>query len=269
MSDSRVRTERQPVSVSDFQKMIFDLGEIPETKAILLHGDNNTGKTRLAGSLPGRNCWLLGEPGYKTASVRGAMAKAAFINDTAIAWAATDWLEGVNPKTKKLRCESFDWVVLDGASTMEKKFRRGYAAEAWDRSPETKRARAGRNLPDRPDYFNTQNFVQSWIGRLVDLPVNLLITAHSYRTDRSDSDLLVFPGFQGGVTETANAIAGLMDVVGYMAVRPGNQYKTLFRRHTDKGGTQYWAGDKFDRLPAVMTNPTMPDILRILDGEKE
>jgi hypothetical protein len=267
---SRVRTERSAYSATDFEKEIFNLSEIPETKKILLHGDSNTGKTALAGSLPGRNFWLLGEPGYKTAAVRGAIAKGAFITDTAKAWAATDWLEGISPKLKRPRYTAFDWVVLDGASTMEKKFRRGYAAEAWDRSPETKRARAGRNLPDRPDYFNTQNFMQSWIGRLVDLPVNLLITAHSYRTDRTDAELLVFPGFQGGVTDTANAIAGLMDVTGYMAVRPGNRYRTLFRRHTDKeSGTQYWAGDKFGLLPPVMDNPTMAQIISILDGEEQ
>jgi len=266
---SRVRTERNEYVMSDFQKEIFSLSEISEKKKLLFYGDSNTGKTRLAGSLPpGRHLWLVGEPGYKSAALRGAKGKAIKITNTAKAWAATDWLEANN------RYQQIDWIILDGASTMEKRFRLGYAAEAWDRSPETKRARAGRNLPDRPDYFNTQNFMQSWIGRLVDLDCNLMVTAHAYRTEKAeDAELLVFPGFQGKVTETANAIAGLMDVTAYMAVRRHKRtgervYRTLFQRYTDGNGVQYWAGDKFDRLPNTMDDPTMPEILSILDGQQ-
>jgi hypothetical protein len=207
----RVRTERSNVSLSDFEKEMERLEQSSESINLLIYGDSNVGKTVLAGTCPGRTFWLVGEPGYKSAGRQGAKGYARRISDTATALAAVDWLN------YKRRYEKLDWLVLDGLSTMQDRFRLGYAAEAFDINP-TKRQH--RNLPDRPDYFNTQNFLKAWIPQLVDMPVNLLITAHAYRTDMTENgELLVFPGVQGKVTETANAIAGLMDATGYMEKR--------------------------------------------------
>lgn len=260
---SRVRTEREEYSLSDFESELIRFEAGSEKARILIYGDSNAGKTHLAGTLPGRTHWLVCEPGYKTAIRRGCRATGHRITDTAKALVAIDWLSAGN------RVERLDWLVVDGVSTMQDRFRLGYAAEAWDRSAgQPRRARAGRNLPDKPDYFATQNFLKSWVGMLVDLPVNLLITAHAYRTDRTDNgELKVFPGFQGKVDETANAVTGLMDITGYMADRNDTR-KILFRR-TTINGIEYVAGDKFGKLPKVMVAPTMPKIIECIDGEYE
>ena len=155
---------------------------------------------------------------------------------------------------------------------MQDRFRLGYAAEAFDINPEK---RQHRNLPDKPDYFNTQNFLKSWIPQLVDLPVNLLITAHTYRTDKTDNgELLGFPGIQGKVTETANAISGLMDITGYMEARQmplrdgGSRlvrrlyFETPPRRSKKDEEIRYICGSKFtDLLGTHMDAPTIPKIL--------
>ncbi len=255
---SRVRTERQEMSLSEFEAELFRLEGAKEKKKILLYGDSNVGKTVLAGTTPGRNFWLAGEPGYHSATNFGATGYGRKITSTAAAMASLDWLRH-NGRYRK-----FDWIIPDGCSTMEKKFRIGYAQEAFD----LKGSRTHRNLPDKPDYFNTQNFMFSWAAELVDLDVNVLMTAHAYRTDRTDAELLIFPGFQGKVTETANAISGLMDVVGYVS-RRNDVTRVLFHRHTTKNGVTIYAGDKFNKLPKIMTNPTMAEILSILDAEKE
>lgn len=255
---SRVRTERTEMSLTEFEAELFRLEGTKEKKKILLYGDSNVGKTVLAGTTPGRNFWLAGEPGYHSATNFGATGYGRKVGSTAAALAALDWLRYRDRYTK------FDWVIPDGASTMEKKFRIGYAQEAFD----LKGSRTHRNLPDKPDYFNTQNFMFSWVAELVDLDVNVLMTAHAYRTDRTDAELLIFPGFQGNVTETSNAISGLMDVVGYVA-RSGDTTKVLFNRHTTKRGVTIYAGDKFNKLPKVMVNPTMAEILSILDSDTE
>lgn len=252
---SRVRTERREMSLSEFEAELFRLEAPRESKKILLYGDSNVGKTVLAGTTPGRNFWLAGEPGYHSATNFGARGLGRRIGSTAAALAALDWLRYKN------RYKKFDWIIPDGLSTMEKKFRIGYAQEAFD----LKGSRTHRNLPDKPDYFNTQNFMFAWLADFVDMDVNLLLTAHAYRTDRTDAELLVFPGFQGKVTEISNAISGLMDVVGYVS-RTGDTTKVLFNRHTNKNGVTFYAGDKFNRLPKVMVNPTMVEILSILDG---
>lgn len=263
---SRVRTERESVSMSDFQAEIIKLTADSESVNGLIYGDSNCGKTYVGGTCPGRTFWLVCEPGYKTAARMGAIGLGRKITDTATALAAIDWLN------HRERFRKFDWIVLDGLSTMQDRFRLGYAAEAFDINP-TKRQH--RNLPDRPDYFNTQNFLKSWIPQLVDMPVNLLITAHAYRTDDTDGVYsLVFPGIQGKVTETANAISGLMDFTGYMEARrirnrDGDSklvrriwFEPPDRQSKKDDDIRYICGEKFNgALGKRMDFPTIPKIM--------
>ena len=270
-TSSRVRTERSEVSLSDFAAEMFRLQGDSESINGLVYGDSNVGKTWLAGTCPGKTYWLVCEPGYKSAARNGATGYGRRIADTATALAAVDWLNAKG-KNGRPRYSMLDWIILDGLSTMQDRFRLGYAAEAFDINPEK---RQHRNLPDRPDYFNTQNFLKSWIPQLVDMPVNFLITAHAYRTDETDGgELLVFPGVQGKVTETANAISGLMDFTGYyehkrLPVRNSDQFKlvrrlyfeTPERRSKREQDVRYICGDKFNCLGPYIDNPTMPKIL--------
>jgi hypothetical protein len=272
-TSSRVRTERTPVSVSDFQAEIFRLEGDAESHNWLIYGDSNVGKTVLSGTAPGKTFWLVCEPGYKSAARHNATGSGRIIADTATAWAAVDWL------ADRERYRKIDWLILDGLSTMQDRFRLGYAAEAFDIDPSK---RQHRNLPDRPDYFNTQNFLKAWIPQLVDLPVNLLITAHAYRTDKTeDGELLVFPGVQGKVTETANAIAGLMDITGYMTsrrmpIRDSDETRLVRRIYFEspaprKGEDEvrYICGEKYGVLGAYMSNPTIPKLLAKVEGTEE
>lgn len=274
-----VTTERSRLSMSDFQKGIIRLDQDEEESLnILVYGDSNSGKTRLAGTLPEKTFWLVCEPGFKSAS-RWRQAQglprhkgARRIGNTAEAWAAVEWLE------YKERYRQLDWLVIDGVSTMQDRFRLGYAAEAFDINP---KSRAHRNLPDRPDYFNTQNFLKAWFPRIIDMPVNVLVTAHAYRTDKTDDgELLGFPGFQGKVTETSNAVSGLMDVTAYMEAKPLKNRKTgesrvrrrLWFTSPDDKGTEdqqvrYIVGEKFDSLGAYMDDPTMDKIQALINGE--
>jgi hypothetical protein len=273
------------VTVREFEEAMFELDGATEYANWLIFGDSGCGKTVLASSLPGRVLYLAGEPGYIAAArwaresaglppiARGS--KVRLIPDTATAVAACAWLED-GGATK------FDWVVPDGLSTMNSKFLLGYAAEAFDRNP---KARAHRNLPDRPDYYNTQNFTKSWVARLIDLPVNVLFTAHAMRPEGDEGERLVYPSIQGKGTEVSNYVSGLMHVVGYMATRvvrkkgaeARQQRRILFQHYYDGDtDTRYFAKDQFTALGFAQTirdsdNPDgvmMPDLLAMV-GETE
>lgn len=282
-----VTTERTTLSISDFESEIIrlDQGGSEQLNA-LIYGDSNAGKTVLASTLPEKTFWLVCEPGFKSA-VRWRAKQglpphkgARRITNTAEAWAAIEWLEARPQGKRNPRYSYLDWIVLDGASTMQDKFRLAYAAEAFDINPAK---RQHRNLPDKPDYFNTQNFLKAWIPRLVDMPVNLLITAHAYRTDMTENgELLVFPGFQGKVTEVANAIAGLMDIVGYYekrrvySKRNPEQSKVVRRlwfesperKSKNDEEVRFIVGDKFDCLGQYIDYPTVPKLLAKIDGQE-
>lgn len=263
---SRVQTERQEMSISDFQSEIFRLDSTSESMNLLIYGRSNAGKTVLSGTTPGKNFWLVGEPGYKTAPrVARAEGHGRRISNTASALAAVDWL-----RTKK-RYKKFGFIIVDGLTSMIDRWRLGYAAEAFDIDP-TKRQH--RNLPDRPDYFNTQNFTKQWIAELVDMPVNLLVTAHAWQTDAMEVDKYIFPGIQGKETEVAQTVVGLMDACGYLEAKTLVSKKTGKVRHVrrlhfgqpDNPDVRYLVGDKFNCLGQYIDNPTMPEILSRIEG---
>lgn len=258
------RTERVTTTTTDFARELMRLSDSAESHNWLVYGDSNAGKTVFASSVPGKALWLAGEPGFKSAVRRGAKGYVRSVTDASMAWAAVEWLQAKN------HAEQLDWLIVDGATTMQDKVRANYCAEAFDRD-NTKRAH--RNLPDRPDYFNTQNWVKAWVGALIDLPVNLLITAHAYRTDHTENgELLVFPGFQGKVTEIANAVSGLMDVTAYyvnktFTNRRGvkKNVRRMYFESPDSDEIRYIVGDKSGRLPAHLDFPTVPELLEIME----
>jgi hypothetical protein len=269
-----VATERKGMSVREFEAGMFDLDGSSEHWKILLYGDSGCGKTVLASSVPGRVLYLAGEPGYISAARMGARGKVRLIPDTATAVAAINWLENGGYK-------EFDWIVPEGLGTMQNKFLLNYAAEAWDANPAK---RQHRNLPDKPDYFNAQNFTKSWVARFIDLPCNVLFTAHAMRPEDENGETLVYPGIQGKGYEVSNYVSGLMHGVWYMATRilerDGEAIQTrrlLFQHYVDPvHETRYFAKDQSNALGRSATvrdedNPDgvmMPELIALMNGDQ-
>lgn len=249
-------------AIKEFEAGLFDLDGATEFKNLMVYGDSGCGKTVLAGTLPGRNLILAGEPGYISAARMGARGQVRLIPDTATALAAIDWLEDG-------AASRYDWITVEGLGTMQNKFLLGYAAEAFDANPAK---RTHRNLPDKPDYFNAQNFMKSWVPRFIDLPCNVLFTAHAMRPEGDSGEQLVYPSIQGKGYEVSNYISGLMHAVGYMEVVPGkakgsNVRRILWQRyHSEAKDTTYFAKDQFNALGLYTDDLKMDQILKIIDG---
>lgn len=258
-------TERVGMSTADFEAGMFELDGATEYKNMLVYGGPGAGKTVLAGSVPGRLLILAGEPGYISAARMGARGKVRIIPDTATAVAALRWLEDGG-------ASQFDWVTIDGLGTMQNKFLLSYCAEAFDANPAK---RAGRNLPDKPDYLNAQNFVKSWVAGLIDLPVNTLFTAHAmFPEDKESGEQLVYPAIQGKGYEVSSYICGLMHAVGYLSPRikmvEGEAIqvrRTLWATVKDpKTDTTFFAKDQFTALGRFTDDLLMPELLEIIDS---
>lgn len=258
-------TERTGMTTAEFAKGLFELDGATEYKNILVYGGPGSGKTVFGGTAPGRLLFLAGEPGYISAARLGARGKARLIPDTATAVAAAAWLEDGG-------ASQFDWIVADGAGTMQNKFLLNYAAEAYDANPAK---RAHRNLPDKPDYFNAQNFMKSWVARLIDLPVNVLITAHAmFPEDKATGEQLVYPAIQGKGYEISSYVCGLMHAVGYMAPRirmvdgePKEVRRITWANTRDPNTeTTVFAKDQFNALGRYTDDLTLQQICEIIDS---
>jgi hypothetical protein len=257
-------TERDGMTVAEFEAGLFDLDGSTEFKNIMVYGGSGVGKTVLAGTAPGRILMLCGEPGYISAARLGARGKARLIPDTASATAAAAWLEDGN-------ASKFDWIVAEGIGTMQNKFLLSYAAEAFDANPAK---RTHRNLPDKPDYFNAQNFLKSWVARLIDLPANVLFTAHAmYPEDKTTGEQLVYPAIQGKGYEVSQYVSGLMHAVGFMSPRvkqteegPVQVRRILWQTVRDPGTeTTFFAKDQFNALGTFTDDLRLDEIVKIID----
>lgn len=236
------------MSTADFEAGLQDLDGATEFINGMIYGDSGVGKTVAASQLPGKVLYLAGEPGYISAARQGARGQVRLIPDTDAALAALLWLEDGN-------ASKFDWVVPDGLSTLNNKWLLNFCAEAYDINPAS---RTGRGLPAKPDYYHAQNFTKSFAARLVDLPVNVLFTAHAMRPEGDSGETLVYPAIQGKVTEVSNYVAGLMHFVGYMAIRihrdtpksSPHQVRRILWKHwfDEENDVRYFAKDQFNAL---------------------
>lgn len=262
-------TERKPVSIAEFEAEIRDLDGNSTYKNIMLFGGSGSGKTVLAGSAP-NSLILACEPGYISAARvslnRLGQQKRQYriIPDAATALAAMEWLENGGIKKR-----GYKWVIVDGMTTLETKIRLGYAAEAWDANPAK---RQHRNLPDKPDYLNTQNFIRGWVARLVDLPVNTLITAH-HMVEKNE----IMPAFQQREGALSQYVSGLMHVVGHtrkvVLGRGTEEERTVWRvqfdpRQATIDGEEYtyFGKDQFNALGRYLDNTSIPAISEMIDN---
>jgi hypothetical protein len=118
------------------------------------------------------------------------------------------------------------------------------------------------DVPSPREWLKTGEHMRAIARAIRDLPCNTILTAHTYEKEKEGRPMRIYPGF-GGASKTA--VAGFMDVVGYMQIIQ-DRGKEAYTQVQFVGTRGVLAGDRFDILDDTMKNPTFPEIWHKIKG---
>lgn len=239
--------------------VIEDIADFNESANILVYGDSGVGKTVLCGTAP--NCLLAtSEPGAKAAKRQGSTAKLKRLTVWQDAWDLLHGLQDGDPQY-----EPFDWIAVDTATTLQEKHLKAIVRDEHASNP----AR-DRYVPQIQDRQKWHLEFKDWIVQMVDVPKNMIFTAHAmWKEQEQDGEDICLPSFQGMGYQVANYICGHMDAVGYMAtILPEGKTRPVRRILWEKY-PPYFAKDQFNALGRWTDNTNMPELISKIFGEQK
>lgn len=216
---------------------IIKLDEFDESINMLVYGDSGVGKTVFAGSAD-RVLFLGTEKGTIAAKRQGS---------TAEVWPINGW-EDVREAYEFLAhggSELYDWVIMDSVEEMQNLALRWIlnAAVAENTSRDL-------DIPAIQDYQKWQNMYKRFLRMFCDLPVNVLFTATTLRSENEEGEQIVLPNLQGKGYGIASWTCAQMHVVGYLSVqrRGKGDDKELWRRLQTQTVPPYFGKDRYNCL---------------------
>jgi len=243
---------KKAMTMEQFAADVADFGDSVETANVLIYGEPGCGKTGLLGGLPGL-LFLAADPNWVTAKKMGYKPKGfRRLNTHQELDAGLSWLEDGAYR-------DYQWVLVDGLNILQQKILFQSAREAWE---ENNSKRANPRQPDKPDYFFAQQAIKSMVNRLVDLPVNVVLTCHVMDVEDKDGNRSYRPHIEGRGFMVSNFVCGLMSAVGYMSnaknARKVPVRRILWQEYSDEDkGILYFAkeqlGGVFKRFEDDMT----------------
>ncbi len=116
-------------------------------------------------------------------------------------------------------------------------------------------------VPSQREYLINMNHIMRWIRLFVDLPINFGISCHVLIGEEPDGTTLYVPAVQG--RGMPSHVTGYMNVVGYYAKKEEKGKKPVRKMLCQPSG-KYYAKDRFAALGNVLTDPTLPQIERMI-----
>lgn len=216
---------------------------------LLVYSDPGWGKTRLAGTSPGK-VLILRPPQDHTDSILPKdrkRVKEMILRDWDDIWEAMEYIRHEGSK--------WDWVWLDSISLLQDVG----LDDIWDTVIREKPGRARYGL-DKQEYginfFRLSQFLRHIVGAEV---VNFGMTAHTAElpySDDDEADEKLMPWVQG--RNMSPKFCGYMNMVAFGDISKKGKRQLHFD-HTDR----YYGKDQFDAfLPNhLLVNPTMPKLV--------
>jgi len=241
---------------------IIDLEDYTETMNWLLFGHMGSGKTVVAGKLPGRVLILANEKGTIAAKRQGSKAKVWKIRTWEDLVAAYEWLAN-------LEVIPFDWVVIDSITDMQYKCIRWIMRNVVNANPTR-----DEDIPAQGDHFKWQLSMKRMVADFNELPVNMFWTAQEMVREDPEGDDIILPLIEGKDYQISSWVCAQMDVVAHLANKTvkkrvdGKVEKVFVRRMTLNESPPIFAKDRYDVLGRVVDNPDIGELIqKILDSE--
>ncbi len=250
---------KPPVKDTDLPDEITDLGDgLSEFVKILIYGNPGSGKTPLALTAPNA-LTLECDRGLKSATVKGMSGKK---------WVITDYndLTSAYEYMRDRGCKRFDWLIFDSITMFQERGLRQIMEDLHA-------VKSHREIwaADQGEYGQNMNRLSMFVRDIVDLPINVIITATALvsaveQPDGSTVDNF-WPNIQG--KKMPQKIASYVDIVAHLQRKarkddPDRTYATLSTRLEDG----WYARDRYEVI-GKMVNPTIPKVIASIEKKKK
>jgi hypothetical protein len=215
---------------------IISLEDFDESINMLIYGDSGAGKTVFAGSAP-RVLFVGTERGTISAKRQGS---------TADLWPVEGWEDIVECyKYLKKGDHGYNWVSMDSGTAMQQYDLRWILDNAVKDNPNR-----DPDIPAIQDHQKWQNSFKRFVKNFCDLPVNVLFTATTMRSEDEEGENIILPDFQGKGYGISQWVCAQMHVVGYLSVkrRGKGEEKEIWRRIQFQTVPPYFGKDRYNCL---------------------
>lgn len=246
----------------DLPADIIELEAEPDYLSVMAFGESGAGKTPFGAS--SKNGLILRtEKGTASAKAMGSNAKI---------WPCDSWIKFKKAKSWLTKAAAtpegipFNWVTIDSGTMLQtlhlrhilkvEKAKPGGEARSLD-------------IPQIQDHQQWQNEFKRIMQEMIDLPMNLCVTALPMPVDTEDDEgeveTNILPQFLGGKGAIAWAVVGMFDMGGRVRLvktkpkEEGEKPKTVQRIYWTKAGA-YWGRDRYGALGSYTTNLTLDEL---------
>jgi phage nucleotide-binding protein len=235
---------------------VAPIQDIPDVLNIMVYGWPGVGKTRLAGSaaaVPELSPVLFVDVEGGTLSLRDHYP----LVDT-VRVKSWDDIVKLYAELRK-GTHGYKTIVLDSLTEIQKFGMFAIMKSVLENDPTR-----DPDLPSIGEWGKSTEQMRKFVRLFRDLPVNTVFTALVVEDKQKNGTILKRPSLPG---KLAAEVAGFLDIVLYMYIKEidGEQRRLLL----SSGSEDVVAKDRTDRLPPVVTTPSLPDIYNTIFGTKE
>jgi phage nucleotide-binding protein len=230
---------------------IIPIEETRPNLKVLIYSEPGIGKSTLLGQAP-NNLIIDAEDGLASLNNHPELLGE---NVRVIKYKTFDGFEMIIDKIAE-QPEELSWIETLSIDTMSELHKKGLAEVTerdWRRSPLN-----NRYVAETEQHTENNEHIRRLVSKLRDMPVNIIMTAHSRTIEPKNRPSKTFPDFS---EKLANTLAGMMDIVAFMDIQEiDGVKKRVLRLHSDGTTT---AKTRIGGYPELLVDPTWNQIWEV------